>query len=238
MEAGMGRSSILCVSLVAILLLSVAPAFAGPIDLLNFNYLQDGQQVGNFYNGGGPSNVPNFGVSFSSNFYGLRSECATGSSVGNCIPGGPGSGAFLPTPTNTPAIFILGNTGTMATGSMNVSGGFSSGINFFYSAAFKETVTIWSGANGTGTVLATLTLTPNDGACGTGPAYCSWTSVGMTFTGTAGSVTITGPANGVGITDITLGSSVTALPEPSSFVLLGSGLLGLAVPRVRRMLKV
>ena len=78
------------------------------------------QQVGNFYNGGGPSNVPNLGISFSSNFYGLRSECAT--TIGNCIPGGQGSGAFLPDPTQTSAIFILGTPGTMATGYMNVDG--------------------------------------------------------------------------------------------------------------------
>ncbi len=234
----MGRRSALGWSLAVVLLfLLVSPAFAGPIDLLNFNYLQNLQQVGNFYNGSGPAGVPNLGVTFSSNFYGLRTECASGSTVGNCIPGGPGSGAFLPDPTNTPAIFILGTNGTNATGYMTVGGGFSSGINFFYSAAFTETITIWSGVNGTGTVLATLTLSPNDGACAGGPAYCTWTSIGMTFTGTAESVTISGPANGIGITDITIGSSVTALPEPSSFVLLGTGLIGVAIPSIRRLLK-
>lgn len=116
----MGRNSVLGLSLLAILFLSVSPAFARPIQLINFNGLQDMQQVGNFYNGGGPSNVPNLGISFSSNFYGLRSECAT--TIGNCIPGGQGSGAFLPDPTQTPAIFILGTPGTMATGYMNVDG--------------------------------------------------------------------------------------------------------------------
>ena len=234
----MGRNSVLGLSLLAILFLSVSPAFAGPIQLITFNGLQDMQQVGNFYNGGGPSNVPNLGISFSSNFYGLRSECATGSTIGNCIPGGQGSGAFLPDPTQTPAIFILGTPGTMATGYMNVTGGFSSGINFLYTAAFKETFTVWSGANGTGTVLATLTLNPNNGACAGGPAYCNWTSVGVAFSGTAGSVTFSGSANGIGITDVTLGSNLSALPEPSSFWLLGSGLLGVAVPRVRRLLKI
>jgi hypothetical protein len=137
-------------------------------------------------------------------------------------------------PTQSPSIFIMGNTGQQATGIMNVANGFSTGLNFFYTAAFKETVTVWSGANGTGTVLATLALSPNNSSCSNGPAYCNWTAVGLTFTGIAKSVTFVGPADGIGISDITLGQSTTAIPEPSSIYLLGSGLFGITVYRVRR----
>ena len=133
-----------------------------------------------------------------------------------------------------PAIFIIGNTGQQATGIMNVANGFSNGLNFFYAAAFKETVTVWSGADGTGIVLATLALSPNNSSCSNGPAYCNWTAVGLTFNGSAKSVTFTGAADGIGITAITLGQSTTAIPEPSSIYLLGSGLFGITAYRVRR----
>lgn len=209
-------------ALLLLVLLSASFASANSVVLLNFNYLQDGQQVGNFYNGGsGNAGVPNFGVTFSSNFYGLLSEFRGG------------SGAYSPDPTGTPVIFINGTMGTTVTGSMNVTSGFSSGINFFYTAAFQETAKIWSGANGTGTLLATITLAPNDGNCTT-VGYCNWTDVGATFSGTAGSVTFTGPANGIGLSDITLGQSTTAVPEPSSIYLLGTGLACFCVLGIRR----
>jgi hypothetical protein len=186
-------------------------AHANQVLFLDFNTLGNLQPVGNFYNGG--STAPNVGVMFSSNFYGLKP-----------ISQG-GGGNFSPDPTHTAAIFINGTTGSPVTGTMTVSSGFSSGINFFYTAAFQETVTVWSGPNGTGTVLATIALSPNDGACG--GSYCNWTDVGLSFSGTAGSVTFSGGANGLGLADITIGQSTTVLPEPSSFYLLGTGVAGL-----------
>jgi hypothetical protein len=208
-----------------LLLLSASSAYAnsGSSVFMDFNYLQDQQQVGNFYNGGFGGN---FGVSFSSNFYGIRSVYA---------PINNGSGNFSLDPTQTPAIFINGVTGSQAVGYMNVANGFSSGLNFFYTAGFQETVKIWSGANGTGTLLATLTLSPNDSSCAPAPAYCNWSSAGLTFSGVGKSVTFSGAANGIGITDITLGQSTTAIPEPSSIVLVGMGLAGLGFQRFRHL---
>jgi len=220
------------VVLVTAVLFCTASAFAHAGELLTFSGLGDLQPVGNFYNGGGLSSTPNYGVTFSSNFFGLTA-----------ISNG-GTGNFAGTPGGVPAIFIInsnGTTGSPATGVMNVTPGFSSGLNFFFTAGFTgsqtETVTIWSGANGTGTVLATITLANNNGTCDS-PAYCNWSSVGTTFSGTAHSVTFSGPANELGLTDITLGSNSTAVPEPSSIYLLGTGLAGIVLGKARRFLGV
>jgi hypothetical protein len=184
-------------------------------NLITFIGLQNMQQVGNTYHG----------VDFSSNFLVLRSVTRGG------------SGAFAPDPTQTPIIFINGVTGSPATGTINVSGGFTTGIQFFFSAGFKETVTVWSGINGGGTALATLTLAPNNLPCTGFPSYCNWTSASLGFSGTAKSVTFTGPANGLGIADITLNQTTSAVPEPSSIYLLGTGLMALTLGGIRRFRK-
>lgn len=204
-------------------------AYASSGELLTFQGLGDLQAVGDFYNGGGLGSTPNYGVSFSSNFFGLRS-------VFN-----GGSGNFSATPLGTPAIFLNGTTGASVTGTMNVAPGFSNGLNFFYTAGFTgsqaETIKVWSGANGTGTVLATIVLANNNASC-TSPAYCVWSNAGANFSGTAHSVTFTGPADELGLSDITLGGSSTAIPEPSTFYMLGTGLLGMSVGKIRRFFNI
>lgn len=206
---------------------AAVPARANSGELLSFEGIGNLQAVGSFYNGGGLSSTPNYGVTFSSNFYGLLS-----------IANG-GAGNFAPNITSTPAIFVLGPNGSAATGTMNVTSGFVTGLNFFYTAGYTGThtgtVTIWSGANGTGTVLATIQLSNNNSGC-TSPAYCTWTAVGVSFSGTAHSVTFGGPANELGLSDITIGSSTTAVPEPSSIYLVASGLMLISGSRLRRFL--
>ncbi len=212
-----------------VLFLSV-PAHANSGELLNFNGLGNTQvvgtfNIGNFYNGGGFPGT-NYGVTFSSDFFGLRSA------------ENGGSGNFSPTPLGTPAIFVDGPTGSPATGVMNVAPGFSSGLNFFYTAGFTgtqaETVAIWNGVNGTGTVLATIVLGNNNTSC-TSPLYCTWSVAGASFSGTAHSVTFSGPADELGIADITIGSSSTAIPEPGSIFLLGTGLAAISLSKMRRL---
>lgn len=202
--------------LLLLLGISSAAANSNPsAELLIFGGLQNMQEVGTTYSG----------VSFSSNFLVLRAV------------GRNGSGAFAPDPTGTPIIFINGVTGSPAIGIINVSAGFNTGIQFYFSAGFNETVTVWSGYNGAGTILATLALSPNNLPCTGFPSYCNWTSASLGFSGTAKSVTFTGPANGLGIADITLNSTSSAIPEPSSIYLLATGLGMMSFGRIRRFWK-
>lgn len=201
-----------------LLLVGISSAMANSTpgsEFLNFGGLQNMQPVGNTYSG----------VSFSSNILVLHAV------------GQNGSGAFAPDPTQTPIIFINGVTGSPATGIINVAAGFTTGIQFYFSAGFNESVTVWSGSNGTGTILATLALSPNNLPCTGFPSYCNWTSASLAFSGKAKSVTFAGPANGLGIADITLNSTTSAIPEPSSIYLLATGLGAIGFGGIRRFLK-
>ena len=224
--------SLYSVIIVCILLTLSVSAYANSGIVLSFQGLGDQQVVGNFYNGGGLPSTPNYGIVFSSNFLGLRST-ANG-----------GAGFFNSTPVGTPAIFVTGpSNGAAVTGVMNVMNGFQSGLNFYYAfnlpGGFKGlqnvTVTIWSGANGSGNVLATISLSAN-GCQNSSPSFCQWSSAGTSFSGNAHSVTFAGPSNFFGLSDVTLGSSGTAIPEPSTLFLLGTGLVGISLGRVRRFL--
>ncbi len=165
----MTRSLYSVVILCILLTLSVS-AYANSGVLLSFQGLGDQQAVGNFYNGGGLPSTPNYGVIFSSNFLGLRSTSSGG------------AGFFDSTPAGTPAIFVTGpSNGAAITGTMNVLNGFQSGLNFYYSFNLPDNfsglsnvrVTIWSGANGSGNVLATISLSAN-GCANSSPVHRGW----------------------------------------------------------------
>ena len=133
-------------------------------------------------------------------------------------------------------IYFLSGAGDV----MDVPAGFDTGFSFYYSAVvYPGTVEVFSGLDGTGSLLASLDLavTPSGGApeCTYG-AYCPWVPIGVSFSGTAESVVFSGSANYIGFDNITLGSNVPVpgVPEPATLTLFGSGLLGLAKLARRR----
>ena len=206
--------------------LSASVVQAGVITM-SFDTINDGELVNNYYNGGlasgGSGPGPNYGVTFA-NAYVLNEFTE--------------NEGLLVTPPNS--ITFLSGSGSI----MDVAAGFTTGFSFNYSTPFYTgAVTVWSGLDATGTLLATLTLpsTPNGQStpgCG-GHNYCPDVPFGVTFSGTAESVNFSGTANYIVYDDITLGSvtpgtSLTPLPAALPLFATGLGALGLLGWRRKR----
>ncbi|MBD2043740.1 Calx-beta domain-containing protein [Microcoleus sp. FACHB-672] len=88
---------------------------------------------------------------------------------------------------------------------MDVSGGFDSQLSFFYASPFRDhTVTIYSGASGTGNILASVPLSRTP--AGELPdAYSTFNEITIPFSGIARSVTFGDVANKIVIDSIELG---------------------------------
>jgi hypothetical protein len=177
--------------------------------------------VQNFYDGGTSSagtSGTNFGIGFSSN---AQAICLNtpGATCSNTSRGGLGDPA-----SQLGGLFFLSGSQTF----MNVAAGFDTGFSFNY-AAIQDvgSVTVFSGLNGTGTALATLSLSTTPSACS--PAFnagfCPFVASGISFLGTAHSVSFGGVANQVVFDDVTFGSVTPGVPVPGPIV--GAGLPGL-----------
>ena len=200
---------------------AAVPASAAVVQL-TFEGVGDGAQILDFYNGGTDSagnSGTNYGVSFSSDSLAIVSATAGG------------GGNFEGNPSGSTIAFFLSGAGDL----INVAAGFTTGFSFFYSSSTAGSVDVYSGLNGTGTLLASVPLTANfqDHCSATATtSFCSWDPVGVSFAGTAESVLFGGTANQTGYDDITFGSS-SPVPEASSLLLIASGLLGLGFARRR-----
>ena len=199
-----------------------APAARAQTVTLTFEGLTDLARVGGYYDGGAGGSL---GVAFDTTAYASVSS-ATG-----------GFGNFQAAPSGTTALFFAAPGATF----VNVVGGFTS-FSLSYSAVVEAgTVSVYSGAGGTGALLGTAALAASPSGAGTAACpdadlpYCPFSLAAVAFSGTARSVVFGGAANQIVFDNLTFGTGAAAVvPEPSTFALAAAGAGALAVARRRR----
>jgi hypothetical protein len=120
---------------------------------------------------------------------------------------------------------------------LNYSAGFDTGFSFQYTTvSFAGSVDVYDGLDATGNLLGSINLA----ALGTGPSpgnpFSNWAIGSLPFSGIAKSINFGGTVNQVGYDDITFGSvtpgPITPIPEPTTLLLVGGGLLAMRLRRI------
>jgi hypothetical protein len=172
--------------------------------------------IAEFYNGGtdGAGNTgPNLGVSFTDAAVGVSND-ADFSYYSNAPTMGTVMAAFDETAT------------------MNVATGFSGQLTFWYSSSVNtlDAVNIYSGLNGTGTLLASASLFGNASLGCTDTPFCRFDLTSVKFAGVAQSVNFGGNAQFVAYDNI----GITPVPELNTYVMLAAGLVAMAFVKRRQ----
>jgi len=180
-------------------------------------------QILNYYNGGTSSigtSGTNYGISFPDNAL-LICLNTVSVSCSNTSRGGVGDPN-----SQTGGLFFLTGSSTF----LDDPAGFDTGFSFDYTAVNEGgTINVWSGLDGTGSLLATLTLPTTPSTCSGLGSFCPFFPIGISFAGIAKSIDFGGTANQIVFDDITFGSVTPGggVPEPGSVVLMGTGLMAL-----------
>jgi hypothetical protein len=186
-------------------LLCASPVFSATITL-DFEGATSFASLNNFYNGGTDSagaSGANVGIAFGGDALALSND-ALGPYYSNS-----------PTPGT-----VLAPVGSDA--ALNSSAGFFGTASFYYSSAEAASVGIYSGLNGTGTLLGTFALLANAQTGCTDTAFCHWDLASLSFSGIAQSIQFGSAANIAGFDNV----SVVPVPVPATLWLLISGLGG------------
>ena len=189
-------------SYASLLLLGVSIANADQIVSLDFSNLQIGEEVLGYYNGGvgsfGSGPGPNLGITFTSDFVTVSQDLC-----------GPSCG-----------ISFQAEQLVSASGIMDVLPAYSGGVFSFYDTNMSDvpgSVVLYSGPDGTGSLLGSLTL----------PAGDNGIPQGLSQIDPFESAVFNG--NGLVFRSITFGAQV--IPEPSSISLLWIVLTAIFIAR-------
>lgn len=210
-------------------LLSMASASAATVNL-DFSGTGQLAPIGNYYIGG-TDGAGNVGVDHNTVFTQSVLALTNGDGLGS----GTGGTYFTGAPTTNVAFVNASDLELVANGGtgsfMNVSNGFDTSLTLTYSSISAPTVlNIFSGLNGTGTLLATLNLANNSDGCGTGSPFCVWTTATQSFSGIAESVQLDSNAGNFAFTNV----QFNAVPLPASGLLMAFAVAGLSLVGVRR----
>ena len=201
----------------ALALCAATPVFAQSTVTLDFEgavgYVNS---IAEYYNGGSDAAGhagPNYGVSFTDAAVALSNDA-----LGPYYSNAP-----------SPATVMFGFDSSAI---MNVAKGFVSRLTFFYSssASTLDAVNIYSGLNGTGTLLASASIFGNAGLGCSDTAFCRFDLTSVKFAGIAKSVSFGGNAPFVVYDNVT----ITTVPEPGTYLLLAAGLLAVVLAKRRR----
>ena len=213
----------------ALMGLAAMQAHASTI-VLPLGGLHTGANILNYFDGGSDSvpndgTGPNLGITFSSN--------ATVQKAGSNAA--TGAGKFENEPSGQGEILYFSSANPATANALNFAAGFT-GVSFSYSlsansSAFAGVADLWSGLNGTGTLLGTLSL--NAAAATTNcavrtDAYCTWSFATDSNFGTAESLTF-GSNSTASFTEfdgVTLTTSPVPLPAAGWLMISGLASLG------------
>ena len=209
----------------ALSIVGASTAFADTV-VLNFEgiattYPFDSSSIfiENFYNGGTSSagtTGTNYGITFTPNALVICLN-TPGVACSNTSRGGQGDPS-----SQDGGLFFLSGTDTF----MDDPAGFTTGFSLFYAAPNSGgSLSVFSGPDGTGTLLATLALPTTPSTCSSvyDAGFCPFVPVGVSFSGTAESIDFAGAANQIVFDDVTFGSATPGnptVPEPSTFVMM------------------